>query len=352
MDTAASDFLQQLLETPSPSGYEWPIQQVVRDYISGVADTVETDSHGNVIATKNPDAPLRVMLAGHCDQIGLIVQHVDDDGFIYVAQIGGWDVQMLIGQRLTIWAADGPVPGVIARKAIHLLEPDERKQVPKLSDLSLDIGAANKEETMSLVRIGDPITLALGMQRFRNDLIVSPGVDDKSGLWIVMEAFRRAAGRKLNVGVHAVSTVQEEVGLRGARTSAYHVNAQVGIAVDVTHATDCPGIDKKKVGDIRLGRGPAIYRGPNMNPKVVSRLIENAESGEIPYQLLAAGGATGTDANVMQVSRSGMAIGLIGVPNRYMHSPVEIASLADLDHTAQLLADFLVSLEADADFTP
>ncbi|MCA9100786.1 MAG: M42 family metallopeptidase [Planctomycetales bacterium] len=352
MDDVASDFLQKLLETPSPSGYEWPVQHLVRDFVDGIADEVETDSHGNVIATKNPDASLRVMLAGHCDQIGLIVQHIDDDGYIYVSQIGGWDIQMLIGQRLTVWAAEGPVEGVIARKAIHLLEPEERKQVPKFTDLALDIGAKNKADALSVLKIGDPITLALGMHRLRGDLIASPGVDDKSGLWIVMEAFRRAAKRKLNVGVYAVSTVQEEVGLRGARTSAYHVDAQVGIAVDVTHATDCPGVDKKQVGDIRLGRGPAIYRGPNMNPKVVDRLVAGAEKAEIPYQLLAAGGATGTDANVMQVSRRGMATGLIGIPNRYMHSPVEVVSLGDLDHSAQLLADFLESLEPDADFTP
>jgi endoglucanase len=320
--------------------------------VSDFADEVRTDSHGNVIAVKNPGAPLRVMLAGHCDQIGLIVQHVDDNGFLYVQPIGGWDPQQLIGQRLTVWSADGPVPGVIARKPIHLLTDEERKQVPKLKDLWLDIGAKDKEEAEGVVRVGDPVTLQLGYQELRNRLANSPAMDDKTGLWVVIEALRRAGRRSLNCALYAVSTVQEEIGLRGARTSAYGIDPHVGIAVDVTHATDCPTIEKKTEGDISLGKGPVIYRGPNNNPVVVSRLIELADQNDIPYQLAAIGRASPTDANSLQVTRSGVATSLVSVPNRYMHSAVETISLDDIDHGAELLAQFALGLSGNEDFTP
>ncbi|NIO46977.1 MAG: M20/M25/M40 family metallo-hydrolase [Planctomycetales bacterium] len=352
MDSAALEFFQEILETPSPSGYEQPVQEVVRRYVSEFADEVKTDSHGNVIAVKNPGAPLRVMLAGHCDQIGLIVQHIDDSGFLYVQPIGGWDPQQLIGQRLTVWAADGPVPGVIARKPIHLLTDEERKQVPKLKDLWLDIGAKDKEEAAGVVRIGDPVTLQLGYQQLRNGLANSPAMDDKTGLWVVMEALRRASQRPLKCALYAVSTVQEEIGLRGARTSAYGIDPQAGIAVDVTHATDCPTIEKKTEGDVGLGKGPVIYRGPNNNPVVVERLIELAEEHEIPYQLGAIGRASPTDANSLQVTRSGVATSLVSIPNRYMHSAVETISLDDIDHAAELLARFASDLTGQEDFTP
>lgn len=353
MDPKALEFFQTILETPSPSGYESGLQRIVRDYAAGFADDIRTDLHGNVIVVKNPDAPLRVMLAGHCDQIGLIVQHIDDDGFLYVQPIGGWDTEMLIGQRMIVWAGSGPVFGVIARKPIHLLNEEERKQVPKMKDLWLDIGATNKEDATKTVRIGDPVTVELGFRAMRNDLAVSPAMDDKAGCWVVIEAMRRACqSGKLTCGLYAVSTVQEELGLRGARTSAFGVDPQVGIAVDVTHATDCPTIEKKEEGDIRLGRGPVIHRGPNMNPKVVDRLIQAAGQNEIGYQLAASARATGTDANAIQINRAGVATGLISIPNRYMHSPVEMISLSDMDRAADLLARFAEGIDASAQFTP
>jgi endoglucanase len=353
LESAALEFLQRILNTPSPSGYESPLQQIVRDYVDGFADDVRTDLHGNVIVVKNPDAPLRVMLAGHCDQIGLIVQHIDAEGFLYIQPIGGWDVEVLIGQRMTVWTESGPIFGVIARKPIHLLSEDERKQVPKMKDLWLDIGAANLEEAAKLVRIGDPVTVELGFHTALNNFAVSPAMDDKAGCWVVIEALRRASKRgKLKCGLYAVSTVQEEIGLRGARTSAFGIDPQIGVAVDVTHATDCPTIEKKEEGDIRLGKGPVIHRGPNMNPKVVQRLIQTADQEKIAYQLHAYGKATGTDANAIQVNRAGVATGLVSIPNRYMHSPVEMISLDDIDHAADLLACFAEGLAGDADFTP
>jgi tetrahedral aminopeptidase len=352
MDSAAREFLNRLLETPSPSGYERPIQDVVRDYARPFADSVATDLHGNVIASKNSGAKLRVMFAGHCDQIGMLVTHINDNGFIYAQTIGGWDAQQLIGQRMVIWTAKGPLPAVISRKPIHLLTDEERKQVVKLEDLWLDIGAKTKDEAKELVRIGDPVTLKLGFQEMRGGLANSPAMDNKCGLWVVIEALRRAAQRDLKVAVHAVSTVAEEIGLRGARTAAYGIDPQVGIAVDVTHATDCPTIDKRQQGDIALGNGPVIVRGPNMNPAVVERLLELAQKSEVPHQIAASGKAQPNDSNALQINRAGVATGLVSIPNRYMHSAVEMISLDDIDRAADLLAEFVASLKGDEDFTP
>jgi putative aminopeptidase FrvX len=352
MDASAKTFFQQILETPSPSGYEQPVQNLVRDYVGAFADEVTTDLHGNVIACCNPGAKLRVMFAGHADQIGLLITHIDSDGFLYTNTIGGWDPQQLIGQRMTIHTANGPVPAVIARKPIHLLDQDERKQVVKTKDMWLDIGASNKEEAAEVVRVGDAVTLELGYQEMRNGFANSPGMDNKTGLWVCMEALRRAKSNGLDVALYAVATVQEEIGLRGATTSAYGVNPQVGIAVDVTHATDCPTIDKTQEGDVKLGGGPVIYRGPNMNPVVVEHLREAADDGDIKCQWAASGRGTGTDANAMQLSRAGVAAGLVSVPNRYMHSAVEMISLEDIDACANLLAGFATGIKADSDFTP
>ena len=352
MDSDAQAFLERILETPSPSGYESQLQQIIRVHAADFADDVTTDVHGNVIALRNPGAPLRVMLAGHCDQIGLVVRYIDSDGFLYVLSLGGWDPQMLIGQRMMVWTAEGPVFGIIGRKPIHLLTDEERKQVPKLKDLWLDIGAKDKEEAEEMVRIGDPVTVELAYREMPNHRVASPAMDDKCGLWVVMEALRRVDAEKLDCALYAVSTVQEEVGLRGARTSAFGVDPHVGVAVDVTHATDCPTIEKKQEGEIGLGKGPVIYRGPNMNPRVVSRLIATAEENEIPHQLAADGRPTGTDANAIQITRAGVATGLVSIPNRYMHSPVEMISLEDIDLAADLLARFVEGLSAEAEFTP
>ncbi len=352
METTAHEFLKALLNAPSPAGYEQPVQAVVRDYVSTFADTVKTDLHGNVIVGNNVDAPVRVLLAGHCDQIGLVVTHIDEKGFLYTKPIGGWDPQQLIGQRMTIWTKSGPVVAVIARKPIHLLDMDERKKVVKLDELWLDIGATDYADAASVVRIGDPVTLRLGYQEMRNGLANAPGMDNATGAWVVIEAARRAAQKSLNVAVFAVSTVQEEIGLRGAQTSTFGVDPQIGIAVDVTHATDCPTIDKRQEGDVRLGSGPVIERGPNVNPRLFDRLIDTAAQANIAYQVTAHGRGTGTDANAIQLVRAGVATGLIGIPNRYMHSAVETIALDDIDKAADLLAAFLTGLTGEEDFTP
>ena len=356
MDDTAHSFLKRLLETPSPSGYEQRIQAVIREHAGGFADGVRTDTHGNVLVTRfppgRPDSAPRVMLAGHCDQIGLMVQHIDADGFLYVQPIGGWDVQILLGQHLTVWAKDGPVRGVVSRKAIHLLKPEERNKVPDFTDLWVDIGAKNKEEADALVRSGDPVTLELGYRPLRNGLAASPAMDDKVGVFVVMEAVRLLTGREVRAAVTAVSTVCEEIGLRGAMTATYGLNPHVGIAVDVCHATDTPGGDKKVLGEIKCGGGPVVYRGPNMNPKVVARLEAVAAEHQIPIQVRGAPRAVSNDGNVMQTSRHGVAVGVVGIPNRYMHSPVEVVHLDDLTNAAKLLAEFCAGVTADYDWTP
>ncbi len=354
INDSARQFLLTALATPSPSGYEERVQAVVRDYISPHAAETRTDVHGNVMAISPACEGPRLMYAGHCDQIGMLVSYIDELGFVYANTIGGWDPQQLVGQAMTIWADDGPVNAVISRKPIHLLSPEERKDVVKLEQLWLDIGAEDQSAARQVVRVGDCITLDLRHRPLLGDRISGPAMDNTTGMWTVIEAFRRAVADDTQLGCNlfSVSTVQEEIGLRGAKTAAGSINPDVAIAVDVTHASDCPTIDKTQQGDIRLGGGPVIVRGPNMNPLVVRRLIELAESHDIPYQMAAVGRATPNDANVLQIHGGGVATGLIALPNRYMHSAVETVSTSDIDHAAELLSLFARNLTAEDDFPP
>jgi endoglucanase len=356
MDDQPRQFLHQLLDTPSPSGFEQAIQAVVRERAKGFSDRTSTDTHGNVYVTREAASgtanPPRIMLAGHCDQIGLMVQHIDSDGFLYVQPIGGWDVQVLVGQYLQVWTKTGPILGVISRKAIHLQTPDERKKVPDFPDIWVDIGAKNKEDAEQRVRCGDPLTFVLGYRDLLNGLAAAPAMDDKVGVWVVMEALRLLKDRPLRATVTSVSTVAEEIGLRGATTATYTVNPHVGIAVDVCHATDTPSSDKKQVGDTKCGAGPVVFRGPNINPRVFDLLDSLAKEHQIPIQVRGTPRATGTDANAMQISREGVAVGLIGIPNRYMHSPVEVIHWDDLTNAAKLLAEFCAAVGPEHSWIP
>jgi endoglucanase len=358
MSDSSLAFLKTLLATPSASGYEHAIQDVVRSWAKPYADEVRTDRHGNVIAAVNPGGQPRIMLAGHCDQIALMVQYIDDNGFLYVQPIGGWDMQILLGQNLTVWSKEGPIAAVVSRRAPHLLTGEERNKVPQFTDIWVDIGVKDRKEAEAVVTPGDPVTFALGYREMRNGLVASPGLDDKVGVWVVMETLRllherdKHKGRSLQAAVYCVSTVQEEIGLRGATTSSYGIHPAVGIAVDVCHATDTPGNDKKQIGDTKLGAGPVLSRGPNINPRVLERLVDAAQASEIAVQVRGAPRATGTDANAIQLSRDGVAAGLVSIPNRYMHSPVEVICLKDLEHAALLLADFCASVTPELDWTP
>lgn len=353
MRKESRDFLEGLLNAPSLSGYEQPLQRVVRAWVSEYADEVTTDVNGNVIAALNPQGSPRVMLAGHCDQIGLMVQHVTDDGFLQFSAVGGIDAGVVPGVRVFVHTREGQIPGIIGRKPIHLQTPDERRgEKFELHKLWIDIGAANREEALKLVCIGDPVSFELGMLPLQGNLVAGPGMDDKVGVFAVMEALRLLSKRKPKCAIFSVSTVQEELGLRGARTAAYAVDPQVGIAVDVTFATDYPGIDKAQVGDIRVGKGPVIARGPNINPVLHDMLVAAADKKKIAWQPEAVSRATGTDANAIQVSREGVAAALVSVPNRYMHTAIEMISLEDLENTAVLLAETLRGIGPNTDFTP
>lgn len=352
MDADALKFLKALMAAPSPSGFEQPAQKVVRTRMKKFADEVRTDVHGNVIGIKNPGAKVRVMLAGHCDEIGLMITHVDENGFCYFRPIGGVDPTVLTAQRVTIAGVRAPVRGVIGRKPIHLLEGDERKKAPKFDNLWIDIGAKNKKEALRIIEIGSPVTVAAEFLELRNGLVSSRAFDDKVGAFVVTEALRRVSRKRLPIGVCAVTTVQEEVGIRGARTSAFGIDPKAGIAVDVGFASDSPGIDKKKLGDIALGKGPILHRGANINPVLEGMIEKTARKNRIPFQMQAEPNATGTDANVMQITRSGVATVLVSIPNRYMHTPVETVSLKDLDNAVRLIALVLAEIKPSTDFTP
>ncbi len=352
MDADNLDFLDRLLNAPSPSGYERPVQDVVRQFATPFADEIRTDWLGNVIAAINPGGFPRIMLAGHCDQIGLIVKFIDDRGFVWVETIGGWDTQMLVGQQMLVWGRQGAVPGVIGKKPIHLLTPDDRKKVPEIKDLWIDIGASTRAEAEAVVAVGDCVTFRLGRQELKNGLACAPAMDNKVGAWTVFSALQRVAKANPQAAVFAVSTVQEEIGLRGAQTSAFSIDPQLAIAVDVTHATDCPTLEPKQFGDIKLGAGPVLYRGPNVNPTMHRRLTELAGEASIPTQVGALGRSASNDANSIQISRGGIATAIVAIPNRYMHSPVEMVSLSDLDHAAELIARFCRDLTPSSDFTP
>ncbi|VTS01814.1 M42 family metallopeptidase [Tuwongella immobilis] len=356
MDERSQAFFRQLLDTPSPSGFERPIQDVVRAWVGEFAHEVRTDWHGNVIAARHPapnqPSPMKIMYAGHCDQIALMVEHIDNDGYLYIQPIGGFDMQILLGQYFTVWTKSGPVPGVLSRRPPHLLTNEERNKVPQFTDVWVDIGAKDRADAESIVRLGDPVTYQLQYRTLRNGLAASPAMDDKVGLWVVMEALRLISQRNIQASVYSVSTVQEEIGLRGAITSTHSVAPTVGIAVDVCHATDTPGNDKKQVGDTRLGAGPVIFRGANINPRVFDLLESVAQTHKIPVQIRGVPRATGTDANAMQISRDGVATALIGIPNRYMHSPVEVVHLDDLVNAAKLLAEFALAVTPEMDWTP
>lgn len=352
MDAHARAFLDRLLTTPGVSGYEQPVQAVVREYVSAFADDVRTDVHGNVIATVNAGAPTRLMFDGHCDQLGMIVSHIDDAGFVYFQTVGGWDPQQLVGQRVVVWTAEGPLAGVISRKAIHLLSDEEKKAVVQPRDMWIDIGASDREDAGSVVSIGDAVTVSMGIQELRNGLVNAPAMDNRTGVWVVVEAMHRAVERGVGCALSVASTVQEEIGLRGTQTAAFGIDPHVGIAVDVTHATDCPTIDKRQRGTIDLGKGPVILRGPNINPRVGDRLTALAREHGVPFQVAALGRAAPNDASPLQLTRAGVATGLVQIPNRYMHSAVETVALSDLDAAADLLAAFACALKEDDSFVP
>ncbi len=352
--SSSLEFLKQLLDTPGPSGFETAPAQVWRDEAETFAEEVSTDVSGNSFAAINTGGKPRIMLAGHIDEIGLMIVHVDDEGFLYFSTIGGWDAQVLVGQRVVIVARKGPVEGVIGKKAVHLLNPDERDQVTKLSSMWIDIGAKNKQDALKRVRVGDPAVVACSALELPNRRIASRSIDNRIGAYVVLEALRKRSARKPKAAVYAVATAQEEISWTGggARTAAVGLEPDVAIVVDVTTATDHPSVEKKEHGDVKLGGGPVLSRGSAVNPMVFELLADTAKKEKIPYALQAAPKDTSTDADSIYTALRGIPTGLVSVPNRYMHSPNEMVDTADLERAAKLLAAFARRVGQKTDFTP
>lgn len=352
MKKKTKKLLVDIVNSVSPTGYEKATQAVYAKYMEPVADEIRRDSHGNTIAVRNPKGKPRVMFAGHCDELGFQIHFVDDDGFLYFQPLGGHDESIVPGRRVTIHTAKGPVPGVIGKKAVHLMDAEERKKAARIRELWIDVGAKNRERALELVDIGDPVTYNETFAELDGGIAAARGFDDKIGVFVVAHALQLLDGKDIKAGVFGVSTVQEEIGLRGAHTSAFGIDPQVGIAVDVTNASDHPTVDSKTVGEVKLGAGPVITRGPNINPKVFELLVTAAKNHKIPYQVKAANRGTGTDANAIQLTRAGVATGLVSIPNRYMHTPAELVSLDDAENAAKLLAQFVLALSGREDWTP
>lgn len=354
MKKTSKAFLHRLLETISPSGFEDEAAAVWRAEAKTFAHDVRRDVHGNSDAVINPGGKVRVMFAGHYDEIGFLVTHIDDNGFLWVAPVGGWDPQIPQGQRVWVRSAKGRVPGVIGKKPIHLLQEQARKKVVQLHELWIDLGVKDKKAAEKLVDIGDPVVLAYGVQELQGDVFAGRGIDDRAGAFVVLEAARLLAKLKPKAEVHAVATVQEEIGLRGATTSSFAIEPHAAIAVDVTFATDHPNMEEtvRREGLVKIGAGPALTRGANINPKLYALLLETAKRENIQVQLNAEPRGTGTDANAIQLSRAGVATALVSIPNRYMHSPCELVSLKDLDDCARLLAHTAARITEKTDFLP
>ncbi|MCF7875736.1 M42 family metallopeptidase [Candidatus Bipolaricaulota bacterium] len=349
MQKKTVDFLEEYVNTISPSGYEDQAARIWKDEAGDFADEVRGDLHGNSFAVVNKGGDPKVMLAGHTDEIGLMVSQITDGGYLFFNTIGGWDNQVLPGQRVRIRGKEEEIIGVVGRKPIHLLEEEERKKVVKTEELWIDIGVEDKEEAEELVEVGSAGVLDYSFEKLQGDLVAARGFDDKSGGFVVLEAARRLAELEPKAEIHAVATVQEEIGLRGARTSAFGIDPDIGIAVDVSFATDTPSMDKekRKVGEAEMNGGPLLSRGPNINPVLFDKMIEVAEEKEISYQVTGAPGGTGTDANAIQVTRGGVATGLVSIPNRYMHSPCEVVSLKDLENIVELIAQTVNTIDGD-----
>ena len=346
-------FLKKILEPPSVTGTEVGGAERVRKRLTNVADSIETNVMGSVHATlKGKGNAPSVMIAAHMDEVGLMVTYISEEGFLSVAAVGGVDAAILPGMRVDVHTKQGTLRGVVGRKPIHLISPDERKNVTALDDLVIDLGMSAKH-VKKAVSIGDVITYGVGFEDFGDGMAVSRGFDDKMGVYIavrVLEELAKAGGASGDY--ICAATVQEEIGLRGGTTSAYGVHPDIAIALDVTHATDYPGIDPTKYGKLACGEGPVIARGPNINPVVFDRLKAAAKKAKVPVQIEAEPRVTGTDAAAMQIQRGGKATGLVSVALRYMHTPTEVIALKDLEACVKLLVQFILDLDEEVTFVP
>ena len=352
MQRGPLDFLTRLLETPGPVGHEGAVQKVFEAYLDPYVDEFLTLPHGSVAGVRNPKGSPRIVVTGHADEVGLAVHRVDKEGFVFVRRLGGADVQTLPGSVMDVHTKGGVIPGVIGQKPIHLQDPEDRSKVTKIQDLYLDIGASTKAEAERRVRIGDPITYKRNIVHLSKDRVASNAMDNRTGVFCAAEAVRRLGKAKPDACVIALSTVGEEIGGDGAFTAAFELEPDVAIAIDVTFGSDQPDVSTKDTCEIHLGKGPAISRGPRLNENVIALLADVAKREKIPLQYELIEGSTGTDGDLFYRSRSGVPIGVVGVPCRYMHTPTEVVSLADLDAISRLLAAFVKRTTRRTRFDP
>ncbi len=354
MKKSSLEFLKRLMGAISPSGYELDAVRVFRKEAEAFAAEVRTDVHGNTDIVIHPGGAPRVMLAGHYDEIGFIVTLIDASGYLWISPIGGWDPQIPQGQRVSVRTARGVVPGVIGKVPIHVQKADDRSRVTPLTDLWVDIGAKDRKEAEKLVAIGDPMVIDQGVLDLPNGRLAGRAFDDRAGAFVVLETARQLAKMNPRAEIHAVGTVQEEIGSRGATTSTFGIAPEVGIAVDVTFATDHPMMDsaEKREGKVKLGGGPVLSRGANINPVLFDHLLKTAHKEKIPVQIVADGRATPTDADPIQLARAGVATALVSIPLRYMHTPGEIVDVADLENTVSLLAAAIAAMKPGRSWIP
>jgi putative aminopeptidase FrvX len=348
------EFLKELLNCSGPSGFEEATAKCYREYLATFADKVYTDVTGNTFGVLNEKAKLKVMLAGHYDEIGFQVTYISDEGLLYFRSVGGIDKLTVPGTEVNIMTEKhGFIPGVIGKKPIHLLSSKERDSAIELKDLWIDIGAENKKEAEKLITIGDPVAYKTNCDIYGKNRVKSKGLDDKVGAFVVAETLRALSKRKLDVAVYCVGTVQEELGLRGATTSAFGINPDVGFAVDVNFSTDVPNIDKKALGEASLGKGPIITRNADNNPVLGRKIRQIVTKNKIKVQERAGYRASGgTDTAQIQLTQSGVATALISIPNRYMHTQVEMCDLRDLEGAIKLLTETIASLKSSDTFIP
>jgi putative aminopeptidase FrvX len=346
------ELLDQLLRSPGPSGHESDAARIWREACAKFAEEVGGDSVGSSFARVPGTASgPRLAIVGHIDEIGLHITHIESDGKLRFGQVGGWDPIVLVGQRICIYTRSGPVPGVIARKPIHLLKDEERKGAPELKDLHIDIGAKDADEARGLVRIGDVAVIDVEPVELRNDLVISRALDNRVGCYVAAEAARLVAAAGGAPGeVLALAVTQEETGFAGSRTSAFRHKPDVAIVVDLTFATDQPGVELGQITEHKLGSGPVVARGTSLHPRVFELLHDAGEREGIEFTVESLGRGTGTDADAIHLSRSGVSTGLVSVPCRYMHSPVEMVSMDDVDAAARLIAAFARALGPDVSF--
>jgi putative aminopeptidase FrvX len=345
MRQASRDFFLSLLDAAGPSGDERAPARIWRDYAAGFA-SVETDALGSSQAIVNPEGERTVVVMGHIDEIGLAIIHVDDEGYLWFDGVGGWTPSVLVGQRIRILAKDGPIIGVIGKKATHLLDEEERKKPIKLDQLWIDIGASDGDDARARVRPGDLAVIEQPVVELANGRLASRAMDNRTGAFVAAEAARLYAESTGAWRFVGVASVAEEISFAGAHTSAFSIAPQAAIAIDVTHTADYPSVTKNKIGDIRLGGGPVIERGSGVHPAFAEMVAEVAAAEKIPHQFGASAGSTWTDADAVHRSRGGVATCLVSVPNRYMHSPNEVIELGDLEATAALVAAVARHLDA------